>query len=200
MQHENQLYLSNDFPQYEDLGVKSPRRGVIVSMCKADNRGGVFLPSSNRMLPDVGTVISVGEKYGSDKKDCSIEFRPGDKVAVRPGIGLYFYDYEGSGHDLRFIQDIEDEDEDIYQYVLDAVPVKLTENGVSPVSMWLLAQQESKKTDVVLASDIGDGFSINGKKIVKTESEPLTFRNPEDWGLNEQDCLVLASSVVAWVS
>jgi len=185
MQHADQLYLGTEFPEWEEIGVSAHSSGLIVSMAKGKSQGGVLLPTSGRMTPDIGTVLSVGKHYADF-------YQPGDKVAVKPGEGLYYYDW--NGHDLRFIVDTYDEDGDLTGTVFDYVPL----NKDRAIPTWALVERVPKDASMLLLKkEYGDVCRYRGRLMAYDSAVKLTFRNPETWDLTEDHCLIPTVSLLA---
>lgn len=160
----------------------------IVFACRQDQK----LP---RMLPDIGTVVSVGQKWEG-------VYFPGDHVAIRPG-DVY---YEEGGVHYRILRDRYDKHTKKFLYdVTDSVPMRLTDNLLHAMGTWTLAERVRKsRTLLSVKPEYTSEVDVQGVRMLFRAKEGgdgmLTFKNPQDWGLDDSHCLVQTSCLMAGVS
>lgn len=102
----NELLLSSlerpviDFEHASRVIKCTPGKAVVEMHNAAKRASGILLPASGRLLPDVGTLLSIGQpteqqiELGADL----IPLAPGDTVLCRPDDGMWFEHFEHSGY------------------------------------------------------------------------------------------------------
>lgn len=146
--------------------------------------------SKSRSLPDIGTVVSVGEKH-SDK------YNVGDHVTLRPGD--MYLEHEGSSY--RCLKDQYNPHTGAFLYdVTDSVPMVLTETGAEPKGEWSLAKRVQAEYAIQISTEVyTDIAEVDGCEwFYKAEpGDRLTFVFPNDWGLTKDHCLLHSRCMVA---
>lgn len=145
----------------------------------------------SRHLPDVGTVVSVGEKHQET-------FKAGDHVAVRPGDMYYETD---EGDCFRILKDQYDPHTGNFLYdVTDSVPMKLTEDGAVSTGDWCVAERLEEKFEFLTETEIyRDAAVVEGETwLYKAgRKDVLTFVFPQDWGMTKAHCLIHGRALAA---
>lgn len=140
--------------------------------------------SKSRHLPDVGTVVSVGEKH-------SETFQVGDRVALRPGDMYYETDEKDC---FRVLKDRYDPHTGKFLYdVTDSVPLKLTDEGPVPTGDWTIAQRLEEKYEFLTGTEVyRDAAVVEGETWLykARRGDMLTFVFPQDGGFTKAHCLL----------
>lgn len=151
--------------------------------------------TKSRLLPDIGTIVSVGEKYRG-------LYEEGDHVCVRPG-DVY---HEEEGMCFRIVRDRYDKYSGKFLYdVTDSVPLKLHEDGaMEAYGTWALAERVQRtETLLTVKPSYTAEVDVQGERLLFRQKDGhgfLTFRNPEDWGLSPAHCLVNSASLMGAVA
>jgi len=204
MEDPNVLYLDSRRPEGTPFMARTHHKKIVVAMSQVDTtESGLYLPGSGRMTPDVGTVVDGGPYLDIDGTRMPYyEYLAGDFVACRPQDGHKFWDasckWAVFGPESKATRRIP---------VWESVPMALKEDGtVVCKGDWALVRREKavdpnfvkvraeyKSVGMLLAS--GPLCPVKEAKrlvffVKDTNNDVIYLKNPESWGLTEDDVLL----------
>lgn len=128
---DHYLYLCDPEPVTVASRLQCLPGRVAVLMHKGEKRGGLYMPPSGRLNPDVGYVYDTGTTY----------LKEGSEVIVRGYHGMWMDDFE-DGRQLR-----------LYGVICpwyESIVCVRTPLGFEPTYDWCLLKLDDAKTDLIL--------------------------------------------------